>query len=118
MRDIKSLEALADPTRRKLFEQLRDGPRSVSELVQAVAKTQPAVSQHLKVLKAARLVQVRKQGQMRIYSMDRAGLAELRAYVESLWDDVLDAYAAAAAEEASQTAAAPTHEDQEELPDV
>jgi len=93
------IEALGDATRRQLFERLRDGPCSVSELVDAVAVSQPAVSQHLRVLKDARLVQVQKQGRQRIYSVDLKGLAELRAYVENLWENVLGAFEAAAGQE-------------------
>jgi DNA-binding transcriptional ArsR family regulator len=96
MTNIHSIEALSDPTRRKLFERLRLGPCSVSELVQAVPVSQPAVSQHLRVLREARLVQVHKQGQQRIYSINRQGLAELRTYIESFWDTVLGAYQEAA----------------------
>lgn len=93
------IEALGDPTRRQLFERLRDGPCSVNELVDAVAVSQPAVSQHLRVLKEARLVQVQKQGRQRIYSVDPEGLAELRAYVENLWENVLGAFEEAAEQE-------------------
>jgi DNA-binding transcriptional ArsR family regulator len=93
MANLSTLEALGHPTRRKLFEALRAGPRSVGELVQAAGGlTQPAVSQHLQVLKAARLVRVRPDGQRRLYSVDPAGLAELRAYVESFWEPVLRAF--------------------------
>lgn len=116
MSNVKPLEALADPTRRRLFDRLRQSPCSVGELVQTVRPlTQPAVSQHLRVLKGARLVRARRDGQRRIYSVDRAGLAELRAYVESLWDDVLGAFEQAAAEAA---APAPASEDQEESNDA
>jgi DNA-binding transcriptional ArsR family regulator len=58
--------------------------------------SQPAVSQHLRVLKEARLVRVHKQAQQRIYSLNPEGLAELRAYVEGLWEDVLGSFQAAA----------------------
>lgn len=96
MANIKSLEALAHPTRRSLFERLRGGPCSVNELAAAVPVSQPAVSQHLRVLKEARLVKVRKEGNRRIYSLDPAGLAELRSYFEELWGDVLTAFQEAA----------------------
>lgn len=68
----------------------------MSELASSVPVSQPAVSQHLRVLKDARLVRVRKQAQQRIYSLNPEGLAELRAYVEGLWEDVLGAFQAAA----------------------
>jgi DNA-binding transcriptional ArsR family regulator len=77
----------------------------VSELVATVRLTQPAVSQHLKVLREARLVQARKHGQQRIYSVNREGLADLRAYVDSLWEDVLGAFEQAAAEQAARAPA-------------
>ena len=96
--NISPLDALGDPTRRKLFERLRQGPCSVNELVRVVPVSQPAVSQHLRVLKEARLVRVHKQAQQRIYSVDPAGLQELRAYVEGLWADVLSSYERAAGE--------------------
>lgn len=98
MADISVIDALSDPTRRALLEQLRTGPLSVGELVFRVPVSQPAVSQHLRVLKEARLVMVQKKAQQRIYSLNPLGLAELRAYVESFWDPVLAAYQRAAAE--------------------
>jgi DNA-binding transcriptional ArsR family regulator len=96
MTNISSLNALADPTRRQLFELLRQGPRSVNELAEALPVSQPAVSQHLKVLKRARLVKSRKRGNQRIYTINPDGLAELRDYVEGLWQDVLTAFQEAA----------------------
>ena len=90
------LEALGDPTRRAVFELLRDGPRAVGELARELPVSRPAVSQHLRVLKEAGLVRDRAEGTRRLYSIDTPGLAELRAYVNGLWDDVLGAYAAAA----------------------
>lgn len=97
MTNIPPIEAFSDPTRRQLLERLRAGSCSVSELVDAVRVSQSAVSQHLRILLAARLVQVRRQGQQRIYSLDPAGLAELRAYLERFWDRVAEAYQDAAA---------------------
>ncbi len=88
-----ALSALADPTRRAIFERLRRRPRAVGELARAVAVTQPAVSQHLAVLRKARLVRSRQEGTRRIYTVDFAGLVSLRDYLDSYWDDVLDAYA-------------------------
>ena len=92
MANISPLDALGDPTRRKLFEYLRLGPCPVTELISIVPISQPAVSQHLKVLREAQLVRVEKQGQQRIYHLNPVGLAELRSYAESLWDDVLRAF--------------------------
>lgn len=93
---INSLEALADPTRRALIERLVKGPCSVSELNAVVSVSQPAVSQHLSVLKSAGLVTVKKEGARRIYSLAPDGLVELRRYIENLWDDVLAAFQLAA----------------------
>jgi DNA-binding transcriptional ArsR family regulator len=96
MTNTHPLDALADPTRRRIFERLRDGPRSVGELVEQSGVSQPAVSQHLRALREARLVRVQKAGQQRIYSVDPAGLNALRAYVEAMWTGVLAAFAASA----------------------
>jgi DNA-binding transcriptional ArsR family regulator len=85
--------ALADPTRRRLFNRLRRRPHAVRELVTYLKITQPAVSQHLKVLKRARLVRVRADGQKRIYGLDPMGLSALRKEVDAMWNDALSAYA-------------------------
>jgi DNA-binding transcriptional ArsR family regulator len=97
MTNIHPIEALGDPTRRRLFERLREGPCSVNELVEVVPVSQPAVSQHLRVLKDALLVRVEKQGQQRIYHLNPTGLADLRRYVEGLWEDVLGSFGEEAA---------------------
>lgn len=91
----KVLTALADPTRRRLYERLRARSRTVGELARFARITQPAASQHLRVLRQARLVTSRRDGTRRHYRASPDGLAELRRYLESLWDDVLAAYAAA-----------------------
>src|SRR5512134_1545099 len=92
MTNISTFDALGDPTRRQLFERIRRGSCSVTELISIVPISQPAVSQHLKVLREAKLVRVEKRGQQRIYHLNPIGLAELRIYAESLWDDVLRAF--------------------------
>ena len=89
-----TLTALADPTRRRLYERLRRRPHTVGELARLARVTQPAVSPHLRVQRQARLVTARREGTRRHYRATTDGLAELRRYVESLWDDVLAAYAA------------------------
>lgn len=86
--------ALADPTRRNIFESLRGGPRSVGELAADQPVSRPAVSQHLKVLERASLVRVEPRGNRRLYSVRRDGLDALRRYLESFWSDVLDEYSA------------------------
>lgn len=90
----KALTALADPTRQRLYERLRRRDHSVGELVAFARISQPAVSQHLKVLSEARLVTQRRDGTRRYYRACRDGLVGLRAYVDSLWADALDAFAA------------------------
>jgi DNA-binding transcriptional ArsR family regulator len=89
------MDALANPTRRAIYDKLRDRPRSVGELAAHLPVSRPAVSQHLKVLEEARLVRFRREGTRHVYRPDPAGLEALRAYVESLWDDVLEAFARA-----------------------
>lgn len=91
----QALTALADPTRRGIYERLRRRPHTVGELAKLSRITQPAVSQHLRVLRRARLVADRRDGTRRHYRASTDGLAELKRYVESMWDDVLTAYAAA-----------------------
>jgi DNA-binding transcriptional ArsR family regulator len=88
-----ALAALADPTRRGLFERLRTRSHTVGELAKLAKVTQPAVSQHLKVLREARLVEVEAEGTRRHYRAGGEGLEELRRWIESMWDDVLAAYA-------------------------
>lgn len=83
------LTALADPTRRAIFERLLDQPRAVRELAEGLPVSRPAVSQHLKVLKDAGLVIDRPDGNRRIYSVDPEGIAELRAYMERFWRGAL-----------------------------
>lgn len=89
-----TLLALADPTRRTVYERLRHRPHTVGELAKLAKISQPGVSQHLRVLRQARLVTDQRDGTRRYYRASRDGLADLRRYVESLWDDVLAAYAA------------------------
>ena len=81
--------ALGDATRRAIFEQLREGPRSVGELAGRLPVSRPAVSQHLRVLREAGLVSDRKEGTRRLYSVAPQGVAELRTYLDGFWDQVL-----------------------------
>jgi DNA-binding transcriptional ArsR family regulator len=87
-----ALAVLADPTRRKVFERLRAGPRPVNLLAAGLPVSRPAVSQHLKVLKDAGLVEERSEGVRRIYSLRREGLMELREWLDSFWGDALEAF--------------------------
>jgi DNA-binding transcriptional ArsR family regulator len=90
------LEALADPTRRRIFESLRPGELNVVRIAAQVPVSRPAVSQHLRVLLDAGLVRVRAAGTSRYYSIDRAALAELRRWFAGFWTDQLTAFAAEA----------------------
>jgi DNA-binding transcriptional ArsR family regulator len=87
-----ALAVLADPTRRKVFERLRAGPRPVNVLAAGLPVSRPAVSQHLKALKDAGLVEERSEGVRRIYSLKREGLIELREWLDSFWGDALEAF--------------------------
>jgi DNA-binding transcriptional ArsR family regulator len=85
--------ALTDPTRRAVFERLRHGPRAVGEIARGLPVTRPAVSQHLKVLKEAGLVDDRSEGTRRIYQIDPNGLGAMRAWLDQFWESALDAFA-------------------------
>ena len=84
--------ALADPTRRQVFERLRSGGRSVGELHRGLPVSRPAVSQHLKVLKEAGLVTDEADGTRRVYSIDPNGLAALRIWLDQFWAVALEAF--------------------------
>src|SRR5947209_13500727 len=88
-----AFSALYDPTRRAVFESLRDGPRPVGEIARGLPVTRPAVSQHLKVLKGAGLVADRSEGTRRIYYIDPKGLGAMRAWLDQFWDSALSAFA-------------------------
>ncbi|MFI9011777.1 ArsR/SmtB family transcription factor [Actinosynnema sp. NPDC053489] len=95
----QAVEALGDPTRRLIFERLVAGPLAVGELAAGLPVSRPAVSQHLKVLKQARLVRDEAVGTRRVYRVDPAGVRELRDYFDDLWGRALDAFARAVEEE-------------------
>jgi DNA-binding transcriptional ArsR family regulator len=88
----RAFTALADPTRREVFERVAARPRAVGELAGELPVSRPAVSQHLKVLSDAGLVTVRPDGTRRIYELDPQGLAGLRDYLEGFWQRSLDAF--------------------------
>jgi DNA-binding transcriptional ArsR family regulator len=90
------LDALGDPTRRRILEELRGGAKPVGRIAAGLPVTRPAVSQHLRVLKGAGLVRDRRDGTRRLYSIDAAGLTALRAYLETFWDTALAAFKEAA----------------------
>jgi DNA-binding transcriptional ArsR family regulator len=93
MAAMQTLAALADPTRRRIVEVLAGGPLSSGDIASRFPITKPAVSQHLKTLRQARLVRVRAEAQRRIYELDPEGVGELAAWVERLkafWNPRLD----------------------------
>lgn len=89
-----ALAALADPTRRRVFERLKSGPKPVGKIARGLPVSRPAVSQHLKVLKEAGLVTDRPEGSRRVYYIDPEGLGALRAWLDRFWDDALMAFQA------------------------
>ena len=97
-----ALTALSDPTRRAVFERLASNPSSVGDLANGLPVSRPAVSQHLKVLASAGLVTVRAKGTRRIYAADPEALRALRDWLDSMWDQALQAFAAAAEQENSK----------------
>jgi DNA-binding transcriptional ArsR family regulator len=102
---MQSLAALSDPTRRRIVEMLAQGELPAGEIAEKFAVSAPAISQHLKVLKDARLVRVRPQAQRRIYALDPQGFGELEtwlAHMRRFWPQKLDALAAALAKDDAQ----------------
>ena len=96
------LDALGDPTRRTVFKRLRGGARSVTDIADGMDVSRPAVSQHLAVLKAARLVTDRAEGTRRLYAVDERGIAAIRDWLDGFWDKTLAAFKAAAEREATK----------------
>ena len=86
--------ALADPTRRAVFERIVDRPQTVGALASQLPVSRPAVSQHLKVLKEAGLVADRPEGTRRVYYIDPNGLGALRQWLDQFWDQALAAFQA------------------------
>ncbi|MFE6969298.1 ArsR/SmtB family transcription factor [Isoptericola sp. NPDC057653] len=100
----EALDALGDPTRRAVVEHLAAGPASVAEVAAALPVSRPAVSQHLRVLRAAGLVAFETVGTRHLYRLDAAGFDALRAWLDGFWSDVLGAFAAHADEAAGSGA--------------
>jgi DNA-binding transcriptional ArsR family regulator len=86
--------ALADPTRRQVFEQLRHGAKAVGVIAAQMPVSRPAVSQHLGILKKAGLVADRAEGTRRVYYIDPHGLASIRIWLDQFWGDALTAFKA------------------------
>jgi DNA-binding transcriptional ArsR family regulator len=91
--------ALADPTRREIFERLARRPLAVGELAEQLPVSRPAVSQHLKVLKEAGLVMDHPEGTRRVYRVDPQGVEAMRRYLDRFWDRALAAFKDAVEEE-------------------
>jgi DNA-binding transcriptional ArsR family regulator len=87
-----ALDALGDPTRRTIFEMLRDEELAVGEIAARLPVSRPGVSKHLRVLRLARLVSERRAGTRHLFRVDPNGVAEVRAYFDSIWTDALDRY--------------------------
>ena len=100
----QGLAALADPTRRSIFERVVRSPGPVGEVAAAFSVSRPAVSQHLRVLADAGLVSVRIEGARRVYSADPRGLSELRSYLERMWSGALSEFEKAATRKARAAA--------------
>lgn len=98
----RALDALGDRTRRTVFKRLRGGARSVGEIADGMDVSRPAVSQHLRVLKAARLVTDRAEGTRRLYAVDKQGLDALRSWLDGFWGEALAAFKEAAEREAER----------------
>jgi DNA-binding transcriptional ArsR family regulator len=86
------LDALGDPTRRAILARLIDGPLAVGELARDFPVSRPAISQHLRVLKEAKLVVDRAAGNRRLYQLHPEGFATLREYFEQFWGQALQAF--------------------------
>lgn len=91
-----ALQALADPTRRAIVENLRAAPQPVGHLAKQFPISRPAISQHLRVLSEAGIVEARADGTRRVYSLSPDGLGAVREYLDTLWGDALSNYALAA----------------------
>lgn len=91
---VDAFAALADPTRRRVFERLKSGPQAVGALAKGLPVSRPAVSQHLKALKEAGLVADRSEGTRRVYYIDPHGLAAVRRWLDQFWDEALAAFQA------------------------
>ena len=100
---VHPMDALGDPTRRAVFERLREGPRPVGELARGLPVSRPAVSQHLRVLKEAGLVRDHAEGTRRIYEVDPEGFGRVRTWFDDFWTDALAAFKEAAETERRKT---------------
>jgi DNA-binding transcriptional ArsR family regulator len=91
-----AFNALGDPTRRAIFEKLQERPLAVVEIANGLPISRPAVSQHLKVLKEAKLITLKTIGNNNIYELDREGILAMRNYLDKFWEDALANFKAVA----------------------
>ena len=96
----RAFDALGDATRRRVFERVRRGTRSVREIATGMKVSRPAVSQHLQVLKDAGLVVARVEGTRHFYTVDARGIESMRKWLDSFWDDTLASFKSAVEREA------------------
>jgi DNA-binding transcriptional ArsR family regulator len=99
---LEALGALADPTRRRIFERLLPGPLAVHEIADGMPVSRPAVSQHLRVLSDAGLVTARSAGTRRVYAVSPRGMGALRAWMEEFWSRAMEGFRAAAEDAAKE----------------
>jgi len=95
----KELTAIADPTRQAMLERLRKRPMTVGELAEGLPVTRPAVSQHLKILRQARLVTERREGTRHYFNLNPEALLELREYIDEMWEDAIGEFSRYVAEQ-------------------
>ncbi|MGN6397729.1 MAG: ArsR/SmtB family transcription factor [Mucilaginibacter sp.] len=88
----KAFNALGDPMRRAILEKLRSNPLAVADIADGLPVTRPAVSQHLKVLKDAKLIRVHRKGTRSVCEIDPDGIIAMRFYLDSMWDSALTAF--------------------------
>jgi DNA-binding transcriptional ArsR family regulator len=107
------LDALGDRTRRQIVEVLRAGPAAVGDLAERIPVSRPAISQHLRVLRACQLVDYESIGTRNVYRLDPAGIREVRVWLDGFWDTVLDQFAQYAAEQSAKEPALQLSEEDE-----
>lgn len=95
----EAFNALGDPTRRAIFEKLHNKPLSVADIAEGMSVSRPAISQHVKVLKEARLISVHKRGTKSICEIDPEGIIAMRFYLDQFWNEALQAFKKAAEDE-------------------
>src|ERR1700743_1907936 len=87
-----AFNALGDPTRRAIFEKLRASPLAVVDIAKGLPVSRPAVSQHLRVLKEAKLISIHQHGARNVYQIDQEGVMAMRNYLDKFWDEALAAF--------------------------